>query len=306
MDQYTYYFNQANTNKTFYSLLNSSLFQQIIDFFIEHENERIILRQLKKSIKTDENLELFLDKMIQFKLISRLERHYYLAFPIYDLADYPLSFSEDLLTILASIHQQENDHLTGFVGEILWQSCETKEDYFFGVKKNPTTPSFYEKKIVGDNELKMVAIQESEGNGLTIPTYFELLSLNKLPKQYNQLEKLLGDVNQEYFFTQVKKLLKKAQKNRNSSTKRDIFEEALLLTNNLVSKDGKLLLAKPIIESDVLETNDSNHQQLIKLLNEMWQLYESVNEQTLIKKMTYSKMMELFLGEKEVLSYFLT
>lgn len=303
--QYTYYFNQEKDEKKLYSLIDSNLFQQIVDFFIKHENQRVILRQLKKDIKTNENLELFLDKMIQFRLISRLDRHYSLTFPIYDLADYPLNFSKNLITLLDSIQQKEMDHVIGFVGELLWDICETEEDYFFCVKTNISTTSFYKKRIIGDSDLKMVAIQDDEESELTIPAYFELQSLNELPEHYGALEKLLGDVNPEYFFGQFKKLLKKAQKNRSTNTRRDIFEESLLMTTDLIINHGKLYLTRPIIDSETLWIEESNSKQIIKLLKELWQNYDTVNEQTLMKKMIYSKLMRYYFNEKKGLTYYL-
>lgn len=306
MGQYTYYFNQIKDEKQFYSLLNSELFQQIIDFFIENENERIILRQLKKSIKTEENLELFLDKMIRFKLISRSDRQYSLSFPIYDLADYPFSPPKDLTNYLEAIKQADEDYLTGFIGEFLWSECETKDDYFFGVKSNINSTSFYEKRILGDNELTMVAIQDRVDTLINIPTYFNLLSLNKLPKQYKQLEELLGDVNQEYFLAQTKSLVKKAQKNRNNSSKRDIFKESLLLTNDLTIINEKLALAKPIIKRSSLWFDNQNSEPMIKLLNELWDSYDSINKQTFVKKLVYSKLVNHIFDEKKELTYFLS
>lgn len=306
MGQYTYYFNQTKDKKQFYSLLNSELFQQIIDFFIENQNERIILRQLKKSIKTEGNLELFLDKMIQFKLISRSDRQYSLSFPVYDLADYSLSLPKNLKNYLEALKQEDADYLTGFIGEFLWSECETKDEYFFGVKSNINYTSFYEKRIMGDSELTMVAIQDRVDILMNIPTYFNLLSLNKLPKQYKQLEELLGDVNQEYFLAQTKSLIQKAQKSRNNnSSNRDIFKESLLLTNNLTDINEKLALAKPIIKKSSLWQDNQNSQPIIKLLNELWDSHDSINKQTFIKKLVFSKLMNYIFYEKKELTYFL-
>lgn len=303
---YTYYFNQDKLEKQFYSILNSTLFHQIINYFIENQHKRIILREIKKEISTDDNIEFFLDKMIQYKLISRFNRHYSLSFPIYDLADYSLDFDKNLMNSLDSIKEKNKDEqLIGFVGETLWQACETDEDYFFGVKRNMAPVPFYEKKIVGDTDLKMVAIQQEHAKVLNIPTYFNLLRLNTLPKQYDQLEQLLGDVNQDYFFSQVKKILKKGQKNRISSSKRDIFEEALLLTDDLFINDGKLYLTSPIIKGLILKTDNQNIKQIIEELIHLWRNYDSVNEQTFIKKISYLKLMEYFFGKERVLSYFL-
>lgn len=49
----------------------------------EHQEERIILRQLKAAFATEAKLEQFLSEMIDCQLIIRENRQYRLNFPIY-------------------------------------------------------------------------------------------------------------------------------------------------------------------------------------------------------------------------------
>ena len=301
MVKYTYYYHQSKYDQQFHSLVNDNLFQEIVDFFIKHGDEQVILRQLKAAIKTEKNLDLFLDKMIQLNVLSRYDRHYRLSFPIYDLKDYLVTLPNTVHKCIEEIKKEEFHYLIAFLGERLWTECETKENYFFGIIDNKNSTSFYTKRVIGDKELNMVTLQTQTENNLSIPTYFYALSLPKVPENYHPLQKILGDVNQEYFFGQVKKIIKKTQKNKNSSKRRDIFEESLLLTKDLTIKNQKISLVTPLINKSMIEENNQHSNQLIQSIATLCETYDDINTIALVKKIIFSKILnECFNGRNSI------
>ncbi|MBO0441331.1 DUF1803 domain-containing protein [Candidatus Enterococcus ikei] len=310
MENVTYYFGSTSHQEPLNKLVSDPLLKQLVTYFFERKEQEVMLRQIKTDIPTDSNIELYLDKLIKNNLLERKNRRYTLTFPIYSERTFQITVPNSITT---SIHRiiEEDANLSYFIfGEWLWAVLfdEETEDYFFGVDHSlNNSPNFLNKVEVGDSTLHFVSIFRENQMPFDLANYFSLLSKGQaIPKQFEPLQKLIGDVDLNYFIPQVQKLLRSVKRNKSVSKKINIFQEALLLTQDLKkSEEGKLILAVPMIEKDApSEAIQEILEQLKVELCALWATIENRNQRLFFKKQLYCSLFDDCLTQINSFSYF--
>ncbi|WP_271490739.1 DUF1803 domain-containing protein [Enterococcus sp. 5H] len=285
-------------------MVNDPLFQTIVDYFIKHCNQEIILRKLKTDIHTDTNLELFLDKLIKYKLIQRKDRRYSLLFPIFQ-PEPPIQISETIIDSLKIIIGENAETACYLFGEWFWSLLfsEERNPYFFGVRE----ADFFIKREVGNDTWKMVSICLKRQQPLDLANFFTLLSAQtKLPDQFKPLQDLVGDVDINYFIPQLQKVIRSAKRQKVAKTKRDIFRETLLLTGDLIQNEvGEEIIVTPILEnlSPPIEL-EPVLEELALELSESWKLIEDVNQRVFFKLQLFRSLFKECFPQNKSLHYF--
>lgn len=304
MEAITCFFDNNSQSDDITKVVNDPLFQTIVDYFIKHHNQEIILRKLKTDIHTDTNLELFLDKLIKYKLIDRKNRRYSLLFPILQ-PETPIQLSETIINRFKTIIKGNSEAACYLFGEWFWGLLFSEEHkpYFFGVRE----ADFYIKREVGNDTWKMISICLKRQQPLDLANFFTLLSAQtKLPDQFKPLQDLVGDVDINYFIPQLQKVIRSAKRQKAAKTKRDIFRETLLLTGDLIQNEiGEETIATPILEklSPSIEL-EPVLEELALELSESWKLIEDADQRIFFKLQLFRSLFKECFPEKESISYF--
>lgn len=96
------YFYSKAQQKSIEKMVNSNIFQLLIEYMYQHQKEDIILRDLKKFFP-QRQFESFLDQLIEEKLIRRENRRYYLNFPIFNEIEVQEEVEEKAALILQEL-----------------------------------------------------------------------------------------------------------------------------------------------------------------------------------------------------------
>lgn len=309
VENVTFYFAPNKNEENLTKLISDPLFKKVIAYLFQHKEHEVILRQIKAEISTDSNLELYLDKLIKYNLIQRKNRRYTIKFPIYsNRTDIPVSNS--IIEVLQPIIQKD-DPITNFFifGEWLWPLLFEKEqgDYFFGVKHSPETNSDFFKKVeAGNDKMHFISIFPNNRIPLDLANYFNLLSKRQeLPKQFEQLQNLIGDVDINYFIPQLQKVIRSVTRNKIRDSKKSIFQEALFVTEDIkTNEENQLFLNRSIL-------NDYNPSEMLNKSLEyiegqlipLWANIEDDNQRVFFKKQLYAILFHNCLVKKEYISY---
>lgn len=304
MEASTYFFDNNNQLNDITKMVNDPLFQKIIDYFSNHRHQEIILRQLKTGIQTDRNLELFLDKLIKYKLIQRKNRRYSLLFPIFE-PESAIQLSETMIDRFKTIVGENDEAACYLIGEWLWPLLFSEElkPYFFGVRK----ADFYVKREVGNDAWKIVSICLKEQLPFDLANYFTLLSFQtKMPNQFKPLQELIGDIDINYFIMQLQKVIRSVKRQKTPKTKRDIFRETLLLTGDLSQNEvGEGDFVTPILDTFVPPAEwESILEELALELSELWKLMENVDQRVFFKLQLFHALVKECVPQKTSLHYF--
>jgi hypothetical protein len=294
MNKITYYYS-INDQPLYQRLTAHKLYQPLIDFFLAHQEQRIILRRIKEHFSQNQELDAFLDELIEAGIIQRKNRQYQLAFPIYrdsQIQALEDQVQKDCLLLKRKIDQIKEPGL--FFGEIIWPLlCEKKDSYFFGIQAEvDNIPVFYQKKKIGDNPITFVTLAKSDLKNLSLPEYFYCLENDQSVVEDNPLTKLLGDVDPNYFLHQANRVIKKIQKQRKIDLqKRNIFLESLLLTDIIVQKGESLQITQPVVETTDLPVMLKENQPIITAIQELLQQQTGSIYDTLIYgQLLFAKM----------------
>ncbi|MGX7243364.1 DUF1803 domain-containing protein [Enterococcus quebecensis] len=310
MENIVYYFgsntDEANLNK----IVSDPLFMKIVSYLIERQGQEVILRQIKSDIPTNSNLELYLDKLIKHKLLERENRRYTLSFPIYFKDETQLQVSDSIKKALQMIIN-EGIHASYFLfGEWLWSLLFEEEngDYFFGLEfSSESFPVFFSRIEEGDANNNIVSIFADNIIPFDLANYFFLLSKrSELPKQFEPLQHLIGDVDINYFIPQIQKVIRSAKRNKSDKSKMNIFQETLLLTGDLKrSNDGQIYFSTPILKdympSAVVQESLDTLESELSLL---WESIEDQNLRVLFKKQLYSLLFSDYFPNTNSFHYF--
>ncbi|MGV1139207.1 DUF1803 domain-containing protein [Enterococcus hirae] len=87
------YFYSQNHQQLLSKLVNNAVFPTLIEYLHHHQEEDIILRELKKNFDHPK-FEAFLDQLIDENLIKRENRRYKLNFPIFEEETYQKEIEE--------------------------------------------------------------------------------------------------------------------------------------------------------------------------------------------------------------------
>jgi hypothetical protein len=294
----TYYFQQKNQKKL-EKLVNDPLFHQIISYFQKHQTEEIILRELKKTFQ-QKNFEQFLEEMIQYQLIRREDRRYYLEIPFFEA-----EVSGKIRKVAKSFAQEQADQVENqlfLYGEYLWNSLfQAEEHYFFGVID--ATESFFEKQRYGNEQLSFVSIHQKNTQPIDFASYFaamEETSGENLPEAYQPLQELIGDVDNHYFAAQCYRIIRAVLKNRRIAEKRNIFLEALVMTKQLIKTEEGWQLETPVIQSET-----ADEKPLISSYLAEYDQMADENQRVFSKMTFYQCCLMSYLKEEDSLSYFI-
>lgn len=294
----TYYFKHKEQKKLG-KLVNDPLFQQIVSYFHEQEGE-IILRELKKSFP-EKNFEQFLEEMIKFRLIRREERRYYLEIPFFkeELTQEERTAADNF--VQSEAVQRIDKHW--FYGEFLWNHLfDSEEDYFFGVyelSEDRGIP-FFEKDSYGNEQLTFVSIHPIDSHPYDLASYFSVMEATSgedLPKSYQPLQQLIGDVDSQYFSAQAYRIVRAVMKGRRIADKRNIFLETMTLTGDLVKSKEEWQLAAPVIQAKEFPDD------LSSAYLETLQQASDVNQRVCKKMQIYQYCLSSFLSDTTAMSY---
>ncbi|MGC6767743.1 DUF1803 domain-containing protein [Enterococcus sp. LJL51] len=298
MTEITYYFQhkkQAKLNK----LVNNPLFNEVVAYFQKHQQEEIILRDLKK-VFSDKSFEQFLEEMIDFRLISRQERRYFLTISFFSAEDFSKVSEEKINEVEKRINGYTEIEKVNFYGEMLWDSLFTEEqDYFFGVASS-AAPVFFEKNTAGNEQLSFVSIHPKSSYPFDLPSYFTAiaaLGTGGIPNSYQPLQQLIGDVDSHYFASQAFRVFRSVIKKRRIADKRNIFLEALLLTGDLSQEDNQWELSYPVLNKENLKP--SVHYEELSVYQEA----ADAQERVFMKHVFYQQCLLRFLKTGQQLRY---
>lgn len=309
MEHVTYYYAQNKQAEHLNKIVADPLFKEIVTYFTERQNQDIILRQLKSDIPTTSNLELFLDKLINYKLLERKNRRYSLSFPIYSTEVSP--FLPESVTNLIEVMRTEDVRSRCFVfGEWFWSLFfeEEQGSYFFGVKETSKKSPLFQRREQGNDTLRFVSIFTNHQIPLDFANYFSLLSKRKqLPKHFESLQNLIGDVNLDYFILQIRKVMRSVNRSTVRERKTTIFQEALLITGDLTrNEEQKLELVVPLLEDVTLSANTQEYLEQVKLdLVVLWKKTVNENERVFFKQQLYSTIVHNCSFEHDYLQYYI-
>ncbi|EOI00447.1 hypothetical protein UAY_01550 [Enterococcus moraviensis ATCC BAA-383] len=303
MKNVSYYFARGR-EESLNKLISDPLFNKIVTYFTEREGQEIILRQIKADISTDNNLELYLDKLINYNLVKRENRRYSLAFPIY--SNETIYTIPDVLTdLLTSIRQDEVVTDQFLFGEWLWSVFfeEEQGSYFFGVKNESKNPPFFRRVEEGNEYIRFVSVYREDQVPLDLANYFHLLSQRQvLPQQFERLQTILGDVDIDYFIAQIQKVIRSVKRNKTRVSKKNIFQDALIETKDLIRNDeDQLIFETRFIEENVTSV-DINR--LKTELSVLWAAHSDENQRVFFKMQLFQQLIEKFLLDQETFHYF--
>lgn len=292
----TYYFQHKNQKKL-EKLVSNPLFDPLVSYFQKDQTGEIILRELKKTFQ-EKNFEQFLEEMVQFQLIRREDRRYYLEIAFFE-ANVPEKEYRAAINFTQE-HTKQADKQLFLYGELLWDNLfKNEDDYFFGVID--PTESFFEKQQYGNEQLSFVSIHRKNSLPLDFASYFAIMeetSGENLPEVYQPLQELIGDVDSAYFAAQSYRIIRAVLKNRRIADKRNIFLEALVLTEQLAKTEEGWQLKAPLIKSEAIDDK-----QLSKSYLERYEQITDTNERVFRKMNFYQSCLMNYLNGKESLSY---
>ncbi|EOL44367.1 DUF1803 domain-containing protein [Enterococcus caccae] len=309
MKNTTYYFTTNKNETELSNLILDPLFKKIVDYLSEHKEQEVILRQIKADISTENNLELYLDKLIKYGLLERKNRRYYLTFPIYSI-EKTIQVPESISIQLKNIVQKNTSQVNFFIlGEWLWSLLfeEEQDGYFFGIKSVPASLPLYRKREEGNDTLRFVSVYQENQIPFDLANYFHLLSRRgELPEHFKPLQDILGDVDIHYFIAQVQKVLRSVKRNPSKIRRPNIFEEALITTNDLIrNTEGELFLEATCLEDDKL--SEENQHTLDKLETELrllWETIDDQNQRAFYKMQVYSILFSTCFPKQNQIRYF--
>lgn len=308
MGNATYYFASNKNEEELSNIVSDPLFNKIVDYLSNRKGQEVILRQIKTDILTNDNLELYLDKLIKYDLLERKNRRYSLTFPVYS-NEKSLPTPDSITHLLKEIVQIGSTVTNHYVfGEWLWSLLfkEEQDNYFFGVKNSIESFPIFSRREVGNDSLRFVSVYPNGTIPLDLANYFDFLSKRQeLPEQFETLQKIIGDVDIHYFIPQIQKIIRSVRRNRSREGKTTIFQEALLVTGDLKkNEDHSLILAVPILEdvpsNQIQLTLDEIKAELIP----MWEMIHDKNQRIFFKHQLYSILFDYCLPEEDHLSYF--
>ncbi|MTD38897.1 DUF1803 domain-containing protein [Erwinia sp. CPCC 100877] len=294
MAKITYYFDSKN-NKALRKITTEPLFQQIIDYLTEQPN--VILRQLKAAFENEPNFDVYLDQLIEYNLLERKNRRYTVNFPIFSTDD--LVVSKEVSTEMQAITQDDLEASCLVFGEWLWPLFFEDESYFFGVRSNEASNYFLTRTEAGNESLTFVSITTADRKEVTTANYFSLLiEGEQLPERFKPLEKLIGDVDINYFILQCRRILRSLK--RQTGQKQNIFLEALITTKELQKTEQKgYYLNIPLINCRT--KIDFHAPKLEAALLEINALPN--NQRVFYKKQLYCKLFNICFPERKGISY---
>lgn len=279
------YFYSKNKYKKIGKLIDSEIFQSFIDYMYHHRYKEIILRELKTAFP-QRKFEAFLDQLIEEDLVKRENRRYYLNFPILEENKFQKEIEQTtslMVQRLTSFSQEEKQIM---LGEGIWDSCfEMENDYFYATNEKVIPIS---KHVAGNHTYQWISVNYQEKLPCSLANYFYLQKKQlAISIEFVELAKMIGDVNEVYYFDQVEVIIERIQANKYKNRRPSIFFDSLVLTNTvetkLVENEEKTQLTMPVVDTK-LKTID------FPKLNHI----QTVEEKAYIKRKVYEYLIKHF------------
>lgn len=255
-----YHYYSKEKSRVFNKLVQNGFFSPLVEFLAENKGKRVILRELKQQFP-QKKFEHYLDQLIENGLVIRHERQYELGFPLFDTEDQEevKQAGESLLQQLKAASPLMQQYL---LAEVIWTWCFTSEDYFYG----QTQESRQEKYEAGNEKYRFIS--NNQQDKISLAAYFAFQSEQKpLPERYRHLEKLIGDVDEEYYFNQAEVIIERVLAGKYKKRRPSIFHDSLIEAGVIAQQeDTTYTLTYPLIQEQELTvefpklTGSSNQQ----------------------------------------------
>mgnify|MGYP005983079441 CR=1 FL=1 len=308
MTHVSYYFQHTEQRKLD-RVVQHPLFDKLIQYFVDHQDQEIILRELKRVFSNEQHsekhFEQFLEDVIRFDLIRREERRYFLNFPLFQAADLQNVHKDQALKLKEHLQDLSELQRIHCYGDTLWDALfSTEGDYFYGIVSED--PLFFERHQAGNDQLTFVSVYPKGATPFNLAAYFTVMadtSGDNLPQIYQPLQRLIGDVDSVYFATQAYRMVRAVRKNRRIADKRNIFLESLLLTKDVTrTEEGYAFLTPVLTEDDTQHiTQTLNLEEFLRPFQQM----NDRNQRVLSKQLFYQSCLNIFLGDSLELTYFI-
>lgn len=203
----------------------------LLDYF-EKQKKSVILREIKKNFPDMKHLDQYLEQLISFNLISRENRRYYLQIP--QVKAYPVIESWDQLNQL--MEETAKIDVISFLVKNYWD-----EKFTGTIAIDFDLPQVNQ---IANESYQLITVNADQITEMTIPNYFAFQT-EDYPERFQQLEQLIGDVNQEFYFNQVASVLDFVLKQK-KPRRETIYSQSLIITN-LVQLDPVPKVLVPVL-----------------------------------------------------------
>ncbi|MBO1306801.1 DUF1803 domain-containing protein [Enterococcus sp. 669A] len=259
------------TNKQLKKSLSDAQTVKLLEYLYQLE-QPVILREIRAAFTEDQQLDKRLDLLIQTGVVERMDRRYRLILPIYQ------EFPDDLLT----------DQLEKLIGSA--DLLNFVEQFYPEELAGPVAVTFdlASRTVIENETYAIVTLNKKSFLQPSLPNYF-YYQQQKRPEQFEDLEKLLGDVNPAFFFNQVELLLDSLLKGKKPK-RTSIFLESLVMT--------KLAILEPTVQVDapIVRIED--------LSPDVVELWQQADEMT--RYFTFHQLVQRLMGSEDTLSYIIS
>ena len=277
------YFYSQNHQQLLSKLVNNAVFPTLIEYLHHHQEEDIILRELKKNFDQPK-FEAFLDQLIDENLIKRENRRYKLNFPIFEEETYQKEIEEAAAQILQAISHLSQTEKQLVMGNECWQECFVSNSTYFYATLEDLIP--VTRQVAGNENYRFVSLNYHNKLSYSLANYFYLQKKQlPVPSEFLKLVELIGDVNETYYFDQVEVIIERIQAQKYKNRRSSIFFDSLILSNTV----------------KVVKTNDQLNYQLalplVKTANSRRQLPKiaagrTVEEHAYIARKVYDRLIK--------------
>lgn len=219
-------------------IIDSELFSKLI-LFLKKQQKPPILRELKQNFP-EKNFEKILDQLIDAGIITRKDRRYQVAFPIYSTKDQQKSRER---------WQQPNTIILEELAFILQADIMSDQRFFYACEEGVVQAFIY--RLIHES-FQLISFSKEKWPA-KIPAFFAANRQQLSLPIYQELLHLLGDVDEAYYLDQISVIFERVAKQR--KIRPSIFLTSLIEGNILQSEQRFDL---PIVEAAFLtEQNGS-------------------------------------------------
>ncbi|KAF1306164.1 DUF1803 domain-containing protein [Candidatus Enterococcus willemsii] len=204
-------------------LLRSTFFKELVD--ILNKQSQPTLRQLKTML--GEKIDKRLGQLIKHGIVQRENHRYSLGFPV-------LEFDERVISVWIERILSEIDEASQVV---LLAKLVKRDELIYGI---PSDQTFSYTHVVTNGELTILSLSQEEWV-LTLPAYFNYLRTDESQQVFSEVQRLIGDVNIQYYLDQIQVILEKIDNGRKLQP--SVFLESL---EKFGIVDDSLVLLSPV------------------------------------------------------------
>lgn len=222
-------------NPRLIKMLEGAFFQQLY-LLLSTSSEAPTLRQIKAAVD-EPKVEKTLDYFIKEKIISRVNKRYFLTLP---------TIKEDDEDLLASIAQELIENLGNYSKE---QQILHIEALYQRIGQQPPVKIAEEYPMLIlhsiETDLLKVLSFEKERWAFNLPNYFQAQRIPIKKSEFEAITAVIGDVNPNYYLDQIFVLVEKLMKGQ--KVRESIFLKSLELLG-IVQREATFSLTVPVIQ----------------------------------------------------------